>query len=485
MAENGKIRVLLPGPTSYLGRRLLLKFLDRPEVRLRILTADRRSLGEAAEAVHEIVEGDPLDADVLRKATEGVDAAYFPVRFLGSTPDFERRRKIFAGLYRDACIESGVRRIVFLGPISRGGVGNETIRAMIETGEILCARPDRIHVLWLRAGFILGSGSLLFEVLRNLVQRMPVLPIPRWMETRVSVIGVRDVLEYLLQAASVPLDRSIEVEIGIPPLSVREMLVAMARVMDLKRVYPPLPLSAKRVSFVALTLLTPFSARMTSSFLRMLASAGKTHGNFSQENARRYFPGISPVPFDVAVERAVDAMQHEEVISRWTDSMGQVSSANEEEEISRSMFRDVQRECFGGIPPQKIFRAVKSIGGKHGWFRFDLLWRIRGLMDKFVGGFGASAGRRAETSLRVGDVLDVWKVVDLKEDRRLLLEARMKVAGKAWLEFRIEGDTLVQTAYHYPKGLLGRLYWYSMLPFHAFIFPDMIRSIVREARGMK
>jgi hypothetical protein len=131
-----------------------------------------------------------------------------------------------------------------------------------------------------------------------------------------------------------------------------------------------------------------------------------------------------------------------------------------------------------------IFRAVKSIGGDNGWFHFDLLWRIRGLMDKFVGGFGTSVGRRTETNLRVGDILDVWKVIDLRENRRLLLEAHMKVAGKAWLEFRIEGNTLIQTAYHYPKGLLGRMYWYSMVPFHAFIFRDMIRSIIREAGRM-
>jgi len=172
------------------------------------------------------------------------------------------------------------------------------------------------------------------------------------------------------------------------------------------------------------------------------------------------------------------------VVSRWTDSLGRIPPSVTEEEISRSVFRDVREERFAGVAPEKIFRAVKSIGGKQGWFTFDLLWRIRGAADKIIGGYGASVGRRTETDLRVGDVLDVWKVIDLRENRRLLLEAQMKVEGKAWLEFRIEGDTLVQTAYHYPKGLLGRIYWYSMLPFHAFIFRDMVRGIVRKARGM-
>ena len=484
MDNPAKIRVLLPGPTSYIGRRLILKLLDRPEVHLRILVADRRSLGEEAEAAHEVLEGDPLNAEVLQRATAGVDAAYFPVRFLGADPEFELRRKVFAGMFRDACIRSGVRRIVFLGPISRSGSGNETIQGMIEAGEALGACPDRIRVFWLRAGFILGSGSLLFEVLRNLVQKMPALPTPRWMETRVSVIGVRDVLEYLVQAIFVPLDRSAEVVVGLPPLSIREMLSETARVMGLRRVFLPLPIGAERLSPVVLMLLTPFSARLSSVFLRMLAVAGKAHGSVSPEGASQWFPGISPAPFRLAVERAVDTILHEEVISRWTDSMGQVPPADEEE-ISRSVFHDVRRECFGDIPPEKIFRAVKAIGGEHGWFHFNMLWRIRGLVDKMIGGFGDSVGRRTDSNLRVGDILDVWKVIDLRENRRLLLEAHMKVGGKAWLEFRIEGNTLVQTAYHYPKGLLGRLYWYSMLPFHAFIFPDMIRSIIRQAGNGK
>lgn len=484
MAENGKIRVLLPGPTSYLGRRLMFKLLDRPEVRLRVLIVDRTRLGDAAEAIPEIVEGDPLDAEVLRKATEGIDVAFYPVRFVGADAEFEERRRVFPGVYRDACIRAGVQRIIFLGPYSRKAAGNEPLKAMVDIGGVLSACPDRIRTVWFRAGLILGSGSLLFEALRNLVQKMPVLPTPRWMESGVTVIGVRDVLEYLIQAIHVPLDRSVEVEIGLEPRSFRDMLSETARVMGLRRVFLPLPIGAKRLSPVVLMLLTPFSARLATLFLQILDTVGKTRGGMSAEAARSLFPEVSPAPFHVTVARAIEAIEDEEVISRWTDSIGTVSRSNPDEEISRSVFRDIRRERFGEIPPQKIFRAVKSIGGEHGWFRFDLLWRIRGLMDKLAGGFGDSPGRRMESNLRVGDILDVWRVVDLRENRRLLLEAHVKVAGKAWLEFRIEGDTLVQTAYHYPKGLLGRLYWYSMLPFHAFIFPDMIRSIIRQAGRM-
>ena len=201
-----------------------------------------------------------------------------------------------------------------------------------------------------------------------------------------------------------------------------------------------------------------------------------------QETAPHYFPGIFPLTFQGALAKELNAIEHDQVISRWTDSLVGLSYADPEDEISRAVYRDIRKMDFGSVPPEKIFRAVKSIGGKHGWFTFDILWKMRGFIDKLAGGFGTALGKRVESELRIGDMLDVWKVVDLKESKRLLLEAHMKVAGKGWLEFNIEGTTLIQTAYHLPKGLLGRLYWYSMLPFHFFIFRDMIENIVKRAQ---
>ncbi len=484
MEENGKPKVLLPAPLSYLGRRLMVKLLERGDVRLRVLVADRRTLGGFADAIPEIVEGDPLDEEVLRRAAEGIDVAFYPVRFIGADTEFLERRKVFPAMFRDACIRAGVGKIIFITAYGRGAGRDGDPGGQVNIGEALCALPERIRTVWFQAGLILGSGSLLFEALRNLAQKMPVLPTPRWMETKVAVIGVRDVLEYLIQAVRLPLAESVEVEIGLGSMSFREMLSSTARVMGLKRIFLPVPIDAPRLSPRLLMILTPFSARLASIFIRLLESVGRNMRGVSPERAKRLFPGIVPAPFDVAVSRAIAAMEHEQVISRWTDSLGRIPPTGTEKEISRSVFRDIREERFAGVAPEKIFRAVKSIGGKYGWFTFDLLWRVRGAMDKIVGGYGGSVGRRTETDLRVGDVLDVWKVIDLQENRRLLLEAQMKVEGKAWLEFRIEGDTLVQTAYHYPKGLLGRIYWYSMLPFHAFIFRDMVRGIVRKARGM-
>jgi uncharacterized protein YbjT (DUF2867 family) len=481
MESSARISVLLPGPTSYLGRRLLLRLLERPELHVRVLVMDRRGLGDLAELVSDIVEGNPADLEVLARAAVGVDVAFCPVRFVSADPAFEALSRVFPERFRDACIAAGVRRIIYLGPLGRAVAGNATLAQMFDAGGVLTAHPDRIQAVWFRAGFILGSGSLLFEALRNLVQKVPVLPTPRWMEAKVSAIGVRDVLDYLVRAIHLPLDGSVEVEIGLEPRSFRALLADTASAMGLRRLFLPLPFPVTRLSPVVLMLLTPFSARLAGLFIEMVETLDAIAGEFSDETARRLFPEIQPASFQVAMGRVIQAIEHEQVVSRWTDSMGSLPDANVEQEMSRSVFRDVRRERFGAIPPERIFRAVTSIGGQRGWFRFDLLWRVRGLMDKLAGGFGGSVGRRTQSDLRVGDVLDVWRVIDLQPNRRLLLAAHMKTFGKAWLEFRIEGDELIQTAYHYPKGLMGRLYWYSMLPFHAFIFPDMIRSIVRQA----
>jgi hypothetical protein len=298
----------------------------------------------------------------------------------------------------------------------------------------------------------------------------------------VSVIGIADLLKYLVQAKDLPAQGTFMVDIGLQPLSVMEMLLVTSRVLGLKRFFIPLPIEARRLCSFGLMFTSPFSYAFSSFLIRILQTAEPVPLQMEQAHARRYFQDISPIPLDTVVEKAFDAIGKEQVLSRWTDSLAGSSYAHDEQDLSKSLFRDIKTKNFGATPKQRIFHAFTSIGGQRGWFTFDMLWRIRGILDKLSGGFGTSLGRRVESELRVGDLLDVWKVVDLQKDRRLLLEAQMKVFGRAWLEFRIEGNTLIQTAYHYPNGLMGRLYWYSMLPFHLFIFNDMIESIIRRAR---
>lgn len=480
---NGPMHVLIVWPLSYLGRRLTRDLLGHDEVRLRLLVKDARQMNEIAHYDAEIVEGDALDDELLRRVVEGIDVAYYPLRFLGAGSELAELGSEFAHRFLDACIAAGVKRIVYLGFPSSGATGNDFLDTMDAVGKTLCSSPDRIQTVWLRAGLIIGSGSVLFEVLQNLVHKSPVLIIPRWMQTEVSVIGVADLLRYLVQAKDEDLQGTLIADIGMQPISVREMLQTTSRVMGLKRLFVPIPLEARRLFSVILMLTSPFSYAISSLLIRVLQTAQRAPATVQQQ-ASHCFRGIAPIPFETAVERAIDAIGRGQVLSRWTDSLAGISYADDEQELNSSLFRDIKTQSFGDTAKHKIFQAVTSIGGRRGWFSFDILWRIRGILDKLSGGFGTSVGRRVESELRVGDLLDVWRVVDLQEDRRLLLEAQMKVFGRAWLEFRIEGNTLIQTAYHYPRGLMGRLYWYAMLPFHAFIFKDMLESIIKRARTL-
>ena len=480
--KNHHTKILIAWPGSYIGRRLVRKLLERDDVILRFLTPDARRFSEFEPHPVEIVTGDALDESVLRRALHGIQVAYFPIRILGTDPDFRALSRRFAEKFRDACLREGVQRIVYLGMQGGGDSGNEFMDTLDDVGKILSSCPDRIQSVWLRAGFVLGSGSILFEILRNLVQKSPVLLIPRWMDVTVSTIGIANLVDYLVKAKDG--DASLVADIGLPPLSIREMLAITSRAMGLKRVFISVPFNLRRSTSCILMLTTPFSYSLSSFVIRIMKSGNQGSFDTGQLTVPQVFGDVSPFPFETAIKRTIAAIEKEHVHSRWTDSLAEISYEGNEQDLARSVFRDIKTKDFGEISPSILFRAVKSIGGRQGWFSFDLLWQIRGLMDKFAGGFGISIGRRVESDLRVGDLLDVWKVVDLQENRRLLLEAQMKVFGKAWLEFRIEGNTLIQTAYHYPKGLMGRLYWYSMLPFHAFIFKDMIEGIVRRARKM-
>lgn len=479
---NEQTSVLVAWPGSYIGRRLTRDLLKHDTVRLRLIVKEKYRLNEFGGHAVEIVESATLTDDVLMEALTGIDIAYFPLRFLGTDSEFGDISRSIAQSFLDACITAKVKRIVYLGFPSRGNTGNDFLDTVEDVGRILCSAPDKIQTVWLRAGFIIGSGSVLFEVLHNLMQKCPLLIVPRWMETKVSVIGIADLLTYLVHAKDLTVQETFTADIGLPPVSVREMLLVTSRIMGLKRFFVPLPVEARRLCSFGLMFTSPFSYAFSSFLIRILQTADPVPLRMELENARRYFQEISPLHLERVVERAIDAIGKDQVLSRWTDSLAGSPSAYDEQDLNNSLFRDIKCKNFGDTPKQRIFHAFTSIGGRQGWFSFDILWRIRGILDKLSGGFGTSLGRRVESELRVGDLLDVWKVIDLQEDRRLLLEAHMKVFGRAWLEFRIEGNTLIQTAYHYPNGLMGRLYWYSMLPFHVFIFNDMIESIIRRAR---
>ncbi len=481
----GEMNILVCGALLYMGERLVARLLDERTGPVRLLVRDARRLPEQLRQHTEVIEGDPLDPQVLRQAAHGMDVAYYPIRPLGTNRGFANLSMAFAERFREACIERGVRKIVYFGMEGVRDSSSSLLRGMAGTGEILSARPGEIQTVWLKAGAVIGSGSLFFEMQRHLVRNAPVILSPRWMRRGARPVGIEDAVEFLSGARLLSAGGNVIIDIGAEAVSLEDMLSVTADVMGVKRVIVHIPFTLPRLSSLYLMLLTPLSYRLASTVVQALDATGSEAAAGAEGPPASHFHHASVTPLRQIIEKAMGDDVHQRVPSRWTDSLIDVSYTFSEDDVERAVFRDVKTVDFGNLPASRIFSAVKSVGGQRGWFTFDVLWQIRGLMDKFMGGFGTSVGRRVETDLRIGDMLDVWRVVDLIDDKRLLLEAQMQVFGKAWLEFRIDNRTLTQTAYHVPSSVLGRLYWYSMLPFHAFIFRDMIESIVRRAEQME
>lgn len=477
------MNVLLTGATGYIGRRLKDRLLGRPGVRLRLLVRNARKLRGDLPPGGDVIEGDTFNPHALRRALEGAETAYYLVHSMGGGGDYERRDIESAVNFREACLAAGVRRVVYLGGLGCKQDASRHLRSRIETGEALAGRPDRLELVWLRAGVIIGAGSASFEVMRHLVEKLPVMITPRWVRTLTQPIGVEDVLDYLVLAKDAPLTGSLVVDIGSEAMSFREMMLRTARVMGLRRTLIPVPLLSPKLSSYWLALLTPVPFSVASALIEGL----KSETVAQNDNASRHFPQVRPESFEAAVSRALESMARSGVVSRWCDSSGGAACDLDkgEDDLGRAVCRDVRERPLRGLTADAVFEAVKSLGGRRGWFRFDWLWSLRGFLDKLAGGYGTNRGRRDERDLEVGDKLDFWSVADIREGKRLLLEAQMKLPGRAWLEFKIEGERLIQTASFLPRGLLGRLYWFVTRPFHALVFPDLIRGVIRRARFLK
>jgi uncharacterized protein YbjT (DUF2867 family) len=472
------INVLLTGSTGYIGRRLAEKLALDENVRLRLFVRNARKLHDLPGKRVEIAEGSTFDKNSLERALAGMDVAYYLIHSIGARGDFPELERKSALNFRDACIDAGVKRIIYLGGLGTKETASKHLRSRIETGELLSARPERIQILWLRAGIIIGSGSASFEIIRNLVQKLPVLLTPRWVLTKTEPIGVSDVLEYLHQALTLDMPGNLVVDIGSEAMSFKDMLLRAAKAMGLRRRLVRVPFLSPRLSSYWLILLTPVPRRIA----RALVDGLKSETVIQNENALKYFPSLHPIAYEKAIEQAFAEIEKNQVLSRWCDSSAQEScDLHGQDRVSEAIFVDRRLRDFGNIAPEAVFDEFQSIGGRSGWLAFNWLWRLRGFMDKMAGGPGLSRGRRDPRELRVGDSLDFWKVLDLKKNEHMLLVSQMKVPGKAWLEFNIDGRMLVQTAYFLPKGLLGRLYWYCMKPAHAFIFRNLIRQIIERA----
>ncbi len=466
------MKVLITGATGYIGRRLKQKLLSDKRLKIRVYIRNKISLSSNISNDIEIFEGDTFDKEKLKKALMDVHTAYYLIHSLNNT-NYKNIDKVSAQNFIDVAEECGVKKIIYLGGL---GVKNENtsehLLSRIETGEILSSSKN-IQTIWLRAGVIIGSGSISFEIIRNLTEKLPIMTTPKWVYTKAQPIAVDNVLEYLHESLYINCNDSLIVDIGSEKLSYRDMMIKTGHVLGLKRVLIPLPFLTITLSSYWLNIFTPVPYVVSKALIEGL----KSEVTIQNDNAIKYFPNINTISFEESVKKAIEEIKNNQVISRWSDNWDKEHSR----QISDAIYVDRRVENIKNIPKEKIFKSFISIGGENGWFDYDFLWEIRGIIDKMLGGVGLQRGRRLQNDLRVGDSLDFWKVVDIKNNERLLLLAQMKLPGTAWLEFKLEGNKLIQSAYFYPKGLWGRIYWYSLIPVHYFVFSNMIKQIIKKA----
>ena len=473
------MKVLLTGSTGYIGRRLKQELLNDENIELKLLVRNKKSISSLNENA-QVVEGDTFNKESLKEALKDVEVAYYLIHSL-SNENYKDLDKISAQNFLDVANECGVKRIIYLGGL---GVKNENtsehLLSRIETGEILSSNKN-VQTIWLRAGVIIGSGSASFEIIRNLTEKLPIMTTPKWVNTKAQPIAVTDVLSYLHNSLYLDVKENLIVDIGSEQLSYKNMMLKTAKVLGLKRILITLPFMSINLSSYWLNLFTPVPYAVAKALVEGL----KSEVIIQNDHAKKYFPNIIPISYEDAVANAIKEIEENQVLSRWNDKSDDVWEKNSQNNISKAIFIDRKEEDISNLNPSKVYQSFIGIGGDNGWFDFDFLWELRGIIDKLIGGVGLKRGRRSQCDLRISDCLDFWKVVDLKKDERLLLYAQMKLPGEAWLEFKIKDNKLIQSAYFYPKGVFGRLYWYALVPLHYFIFKNMIKSIIKKAKNLK
>ena len=478
-------RILLTGATGYVGGRLL-RVLEERGHPVRCLTRRPAHLLARAGPNTEVVSGDLLDAASLAPALAGTTAAYYLVHSMAAG-EFERRDREAATNFAAAARTAALERIVYL-----GGLADETqvlsphLRSRLEVGEIL--RSSGVPVVELRASIVLGSGSLSFEMVRTLVERLPVMVTPRWVETPAQPIGIRDLLDYLVRALEIDAAGSPIFEIGGQDrTSYAGLMREYARQRGLRRWMIRVPVLTPYLSSLWLGLVTPLFARVG----RHLIESIRTPTVVRDARGAAVF-GIVPGSVSEAIAEALRNEDREFAETRWSDAISSAGLEARSYGGLRLGGRLVDsRAVTVPVAPAAAFRAVRRIGGETGWYAYDALWRLRGAIDLLAGGVGLRRGRRHPDALAPGDPLDWWRVEAIEPDRRLRLAAELKLPGRAWLEFEVEpapggGTTIRQTASFDPAGLAGLVYWYGIYPIHVLVFRGMLAGIARAAtRGSR
>jgi uncharacterized protein YbjT (DUF2867 family) len=479
---NSKL-ILVTGATGYVGGRLVPRLLEAG-YRVRVLVRDPARLqGRSWLDKVEVVTGDALDADSLTEALHGVSMAYYLIHGRqGGKVNAEHDIQM-ARIFADTAEKTKVERIIYLGElVDPTSDLSPYLRSRHETGYTL--RTSSVPVTEFRAGMIVGSGSALFEMIRYLTEREPLLVCPAWFFSQAQPIAIRDVLSFLLEAIEVPDSTGRLIEIGgSTRLTYAEMLLEYAKERGLKRYLIRLPFNMPLLSAYWVHMVTPIHWRLVLPLIEGLRAKLIVR----DEAARKLFPQIKPMDFQTAVHLALGRIHRDNVETSWSDALVTVAGDIKPYKftVEDGMFIET-RQTLLDLDPQTVYRSYMGIGGERGWLYMDWAWGMRGWLDKVVGGVGLRRGRRHPNEVHVGESLDFWRVEEVIPNRLLRLRAEMKLPGKAWLEFKSElqdDKTLFTvTAYFAPRGLFGFLYWYAMWLPHRFIFDGLTWRIASRAR---
>jgi uncharacterized protein YbjT (DUF2867 family) len=477
------MNILLTGATGYIGKRLLPILIEKGHhVVCCVRDPNRFNPAESIKPFIDVIKVDFLDEGSVSKIPKNIDAAFYLIHSMSNSTDYNKLEETSAINFTNRLNGTNAKQVIYLSGIVNEEKLSKHLKSRKNVENILS--KGSFSLTTLRAGIIMGSGSASFEIIRDLVEKLPMMIAPKWLNTKCQPIGVRDVIKFLDKSLLNEKVYNQNFDIGGPNiLSYKEMLLEFAKVRRLKRWIYTVPIMTPRLSSYWLYFVTSTSYRLATSLVESMNVEVVCRNNKINQ-----ILDIHPEEYVKTIERAFAKIESNEIVSSWKDS--QISGVMK---INISDFIDVpDYGCFKDMRQRKIsshaqvMDKIWKIGGENGWYYADILWKMRGYVDKLFGGVGLRRGRTNANKLEAGDALDFWRVLYAnKSEGRLLLLAEMKVPGEAWLEFKIKDNILYQTATFRPHGLLGRLYWYAVLPFHGIVFKGMINEIIKSNPEMQ